>query len=309
MRTTGYIKLPRSIQAASWYRKPACRLVALHLLLEASYRDEADEELGIVEVGSYRTSVRQLATEIGISVQSVRTALDTHKASGFVEVEAIANGGRADGLSMVIRWENYTSLRDSNIMLNNTRTNTRGNTRSTFVTDETTINYNDEKFLLTHGLTHGLTHNNKENINNTHTEYNYPGRILKARARETHAYTREVRELEQWMAQYTPDFLAMEIPLTPQRMAEMIATYPMADIQRLLATAWSKGACSRHRSAWQAFKSFARNDRELKAPTGEKLYTYAEVCDYVTRFNIRQEEAFEMVPARAGEKPKWRRIA
>jgi hypothetical protein len=111
------------------------------------------------------------------------------------------------------------------------------------------------------------------------------------------------------MAQYTPDFLAMEIPLSPQRMAEMIATYPMADIQRLLATAWSKGACSRHRSAWQAFKSYARNDRELKATTGEKLYTYAEVCDYVAKFNIRQEDAFEIVPAPAGEKPKWRRIA
>ena len=309
MRTQGYIKLPRSIQAENWFRKPACRLVALHLLLEASYRDEADEEQRIVEVGSYRTSVRQLATEIGISVQSVRTALDTLKASGFVEVEAIANGGRADGLSMVIRWENYTSLRDSNIMLNNTRANTRGNTRSTFVTDETTINYNDEKFLLTHGLTHGLTHNNKENINNTHTGYNYPGRILKAGACEAHAYTREVRELEQWMAQYTPDFLAMEIPLSPQRMAEMIATYPMADIQRLLATAWSKGACSRHRSAWQAFKSYARNDRELKATSGEKLYTYAEVCDYVTKYNVRQEDAFEIVPAPAGEKPKWRKIA
>lgn len=304
MRTTGYIKLPRSIQAESWYRKPACRLVALHLLLECSYREEAS-----ADVGSLRSSVRQLATEIGISVQSVRTALDTLKASGFVEVKTIENGGRADGLAMVIRWDVFTSLRDGDIMLNNTRTNTRANTRDTLVSAESSGNYNDEKFLLTHGLTHGLTHNNKEIINNTHTGYYNPGKRLKAGAREAHAYTREVRELEQWMAQYTPDFLAMEIPLSPQRMAEMIATYPMADIQRLLATAWSKGACSRHRSAWQAFKSYARNDRELKATTGEKLYTYAEMCDYVSRYNVRQEDHFVIVPAPAGEKPKWRRIA
>ncbi len=309
MRTKGYIKLPRAIQAESWYRKPACRLVALHLLLEASYRDEADEDLGVVEVGTLRSSVRQLAIEVGISVQSLRTALDTLKASGFVEVKAIENGGRADGLTMVVRWDKYTSLRDDNIMLNNSRTNSRTNTRSAFVTAENSGNYSDEKKLLTHGLTHGLTHNKEEIINNTHTGYYNPGKILKAGAREAQAYTREVHELEQWIALYTPDFLAMEIPLSPKRMAEMISTYPMPDIQRLLATAWSKGACSRHRSAWQAFKSFARNDRELKATTGEKLYTYAEMCDYVARYGVRQEDAFSIVPQPNGEKPKWRRNA
>ena len=190
-------------------------------------------------------------------------------------------------------------------MLNNALTNAPTNAPDTLASGIISSGCEDEKKLLTHSL----THINKEIVNNTHTGYNYPGKILKAGACEAHAYTREVRELEQWMAQYTPDFLAMEIPLSPQRMAEMIATYPMSDIQRLLATAWSKGACSRHRSAWQAFKSYARNDRELKATTGEKLYTYAEVCDYVAKFNIRQEDAFEIVPAPAGEKPKWRRIA
>ena len=268
--------------------------------------------MGVVEVGTLRTSVRQLAVEIGISVQSLRTALDTLKASGFVEVKAIENGGRADGLTMVVRWGEYTSLRDDNIMLNNTRTNTRTNTRDTFATAENSGDYSDEKKLLTHGLTHGLTHNNKEIINNTHTGYyNNPDITKSAGAREAqaHAYTREVRELEQWIALNTPDFLAMEIPFSPQRMAEMIAAYPISDIQRLLATAWSKGACSRHRSAWQAFKSFARNDRELKATTGEKLYTYAEMCDYVSRYNVRQEDYFVIVPMGGGEKPKWRRIA
>lgn len=116
-----------------------------------------------------------------------------------------------------------------------------------------------------------------------------------------------MRELEQWIAQNTPDFLAMEIPLSAQRMAEMIATYPMADIQRLLATAWSKGACSCHRSAWQAFKSYARNDRELKATTGEKLYTYDEMCDYIHRYGGNSAEQFAIVPQPTG-KPRWRKI-
>lgn len=97
--------------------------------MECSYREEALADVGVVEVGTFRSSVRQLAVEIGISVQSVRTALDTLKASGFVEVRAIENGGRADGLTMVIRWDVFTSLRDDNIMLNNTRTNTRTNTQ------------------------------------------------------------------------------------------------------------------------------------------------------------------------------------
>lgn len=300
MRTTGYIKLPRSIQAESWYRKPACRLVALHLLLECSYRASEGVEAGVLT-----TSVRSLADEIGISYQECRTAISTLEASGFLAVQAVQ--GR--GVALQLRWQDFISLRDGNIMLNNAPTNAPTNALDTFASSIISSGCEDEKKLLTHSLTHSLTHINKEILNNTHTGYNYPGRILKAGACEAHAYTREVRELEQWMAQYTPDFLAMEIPLSPQRMAEMIATYPMADIQRLLATAWSKGACSRHRSAWQAFKSYARNDRELKATAGEKLYTYAEVCDYVAKFNIRQEDAFEIVPAPAGEKPKWRRIA
>lgn len=300
MRTTGYIKLPRSIQAANWYRKPACRLVALHLLLECSYRASDGVEAGVLT-----TSVRSLANEIGISYQECRTAISTLEASGFLAMQAV----QGKGVALQLRWQNFISLRDGDIMLNNAPTNAPTNALDTLASGIISSSCEDEKKLLTHSLTHSLTHINKEILNNTHTGYNYPGSILKAGAREAHAYTREVRELEQWMAQYTPDFLAMEIPLSPQRMAEMIATYPMADIQRLLATAWSKGACSRHRSAWQAFKSYARNDRELKATTGEKLYTYAEVCDYVAKFNIRQEDAFEIVPAPAGEKPKWRRIA
>ena len=300
MRTTGYIKLPRSIQAESWYCKPACRLVALHLLLECSYRTSEGVEAGVLT-----TSVRSLANEIGISYQECRTAISTLEASGFLAVQAV----QGKGVALQLSWQDFISLRDGNIMLNNAPTNALTNALDTLASGIISSGCEDEKKLLTHSLTHSLTHINKEILSNTHTGYNYPGKILKAGAREAHAYTREVRELEQWMAQYTPDFLAMEIPLSPQRMAEMIATYPMADIQRLLATAWSKGACSRHRSAWQAFKSYARNDRELKATSGEKLYTYAEVCDYVAKFNIRQEDAFEIVPAPAGEKPKWRRIA
>lgn len=298
MRTKGYIKLPRAIQEESWYRKPACRLLALHLLMEASYREESSADGGAVEVGTLRSSVRRLAAEIGISVQSVRAALDTLKASGFVEVKSVMNGGRAEGLVLVIRWQEYVSLRDNNIMLNNTRSNTR----STFATCENTSCYSDEKKLPTHGATHDI----KEIINNTHTRIYYPGSYKNAG--EADAHTREVQELEQWMSLYTPDFLAMEIPLSLSRIEQMVKEYAMDDIKRLLATAWSKGACQRHRSAWQAFKSFARNDRELKATTGEQLYAYAEVCDYVSRYGVRQDDAFVIVPQPNGKKPKWRRI-
>jgi hypothetical protein len=109
-----------------------------------------------------------------------------------------------------------------------------------------------------------------------------------------------------WMAKYTPEILQMEIPLSPARIEQMLDKYSAEDIKDILGQMWSKRAYLRHRSAWQAFKSFARNDNQLKT-TGERLYSYEEMCDYLAKFRCKQEEAFQIVPQVSG-RPLWRKI-
>ena len=97
-----------------------------------------------------------------------------------------------------------------------------------------------------------------------------------------------------------PDFYAMPQPFTPPQLREMIERYPMTDIQRLLITAWSKGACASHRVAYAAFRSFADNDRILLARTredkaAEELYTYDQMCDFVWKNRVQQEKYFQPV--------------
>ena len=121
-------------------------------------------------------------------------------------------------------------------------------------------------------------------------------------------HTQGVSILLEWMARYTPELLQMEIPISPERIEQMLEKYPVEVIKDILGQAWSKRAYTRHRSAWQMFKSFARNDRYLQEPQQEKLYSYDEVCDYVARFRCKQEDVFQIVPQATGL-PKWRKIA
>lgn len=296
----GYIKLPRTLKAQKWYHKPSCRLVALHLLLECSYRATEDVDAGVL-----LASVRSLAEEIGISYQECRTAISTLEASGFLATKAIQ--GR--GIALLVTWQDFTSLRDGNIMLNNAPTNAPTNALTTFASNECSASCNDEKKLLTHSLTHSLTHIIKENNNNTHTRI-YNNLVNTKSARATHTYAQGVGELMEWMARYTPEILQMEIPLSADRIEQMLEKYTVEDIESILGQMWSKRAYLHHRSAWQAFKSYARNDRQLAerhTATTERLYTYDEVCDYVAKYRVDQSRAFEMVPQPNG-KPKWRRI-
>ena len=143
--------------------------------------------------------------------------------------------------------------------------------------------------------------------NNTHTGiYNNLVDTKSARVAHTHMHTQGVMLLE-WMACYTPELLQMEIPLSFERIEQMLERYPVEVIKDILGQAWSKRAYTRHRSAWQMFKSFARNDRYLQEPQQEKLYSYDEVCDYVARFRCKQEDVFQIVPQATGL-PKWRKI-
>lgn len=80
MANEGYIKLYRKMMKWGWYTDTNAKCVFLHLLLLAQY--EACFYRGVkLEVGQAVTSIREIATQTGISVRSVRTAIEHLKST------------------------------------------------------------------------------------------------------------------------------------------------------------------------------------------------------------------------------------
>lgn len=85
MRTplNGFISLHRKMLNWGWYDDTNTKVVFIHLLLVANFTD--NEWHGIkVPRGSVITSVRSLATELKLSDQKVRTALEHLKSTGEI---------------------------------------------------------------------------------------------------------------------------------------------------------------------------------------------------------------------------------
>ena len=321
MNKFGYIKLPRSISVL----KGSKRWLLAHICSEAAYCTTEHPACGKIERGELVTSRNQLAEDVGLTPMQVRHALESLESLGYITVEAAARYTK-----IAITWPDFVQLRDSDIMLNNQSSNQVNNQTSnqmaTSASVEDSARYSDSAErhaqsvtkAVTQSVTQSVTNNsinNKEN-NNTHTSSIYPVRDLKsAPARECapvcaydalqRAFTPEapspvVSELQEWIMRNVPDFYAMPQPVTAPQLRRMIERYPMADIQRLLITAWSKGACASHRVAYAAFRSFADNDRILLARTredkpAEELYTYDQMCDFVWKNRVQQEKYFQPV--------------
>lgn len=70
-----------------WYCDQNVRLVFLHLLLKANYRD--NKWCGIIILrGQFITSISRLAKEIGLSNQQTRTAIDKLKLTGEITIKS-----------------------------------------------------------------------------------------------------------------------------------------------------------------------------------------------------------------------------
>ena len=309
MNKYGYIKLPRSISAL----KGSKRWLLAHICSEAAYCTTEHPACGKIERGELVTSRNQLAEDVGLTPMQVRHALESLESLGYIAVEAAARYTK-----ITVTWPDFVQLRDNDIMLNNQSSNQVSNQTSnqvtTFASVEDSARYEDsvERHAqsVTKAVTKAVTNNsiNNNKTINTHTSSIYnPGITKSAPAREcapasAYASTQpaEVVELQEWIMRNAPDFYAMPQPFTPPQLREMIERYPMTDIQRLLITAWSKGACASHRVAYAAFRSFADNDRILLArnredKAAEKLYTYEEMADFVWRNGVASGKYFRPV--------------
>lgn len=125
MASDGYIKLYRKMIDWGWYDDPAVKCVFLHLLLTAQY--EPCYYRGIqLDTGQVVTSIRELASKTGVSVQAVRTAITKLKSTQEITQQA-------HGKYSVFAINQYTKYQMSNTQSNMQSTHEQhaSNTRAT----------------------------------------------------------------------------------------------------------------------------------------------------------------------------------
>jgi hypothetical protein len=111
----GFILLHRKFLKWEWYSNINDRLVFIHCLLSANWEDGWFEGVKIPR-GSFATSYKNLAKEIGISVQSLRTSLEHLKSTSNITHET-------NRQFSIITINNYNKYQIDNIQTNKRLTN------------------------------------------------------------------------------------------------------------------------------------------------------------------------------------------
>ena len=87
----GYIKLHRQILDWEWYSDVNTKLVFIHILLKANFKDMLWKGISIKR-GQLFTSTSHLSSEIGISEKQIRSALKKLKNTKEIDVEGASHG-------------------------------------------------------------------------------------------------------------------------------------------------------------------------------------------------------------------------
>ncbi len=85
----GFVPVPKCIQAAPWYGKPAM-IVWLHVYVNVRYTAGKLSGVDLAE-GEMLGSVQQIATATGLTVKTVRVAIETLKAAGDITTRTAAS--------------------------------------------------------------------------------------------------------------------------------------------------------------------------------------------------------------------------
>lgn len=79
----GFVKLSREILEWEWYTQPTVSRVYFHLLLKANYEPKRWRGISVGR-GQLITSLAHLSTDLDLSVQQIRTALDKLEKSNYI---------------------------------------------------------------------------------------------------------------------------------------------------------------------------------------------------------------------------------
>ena len=88
---SGWIKLHRSIRDWEWYDDLNVRLTFLHCLVEANFKDKNFKGT-LFPRGSFPCGRDQLAKDIGITTQQLRTAFSKLKSTGEITTKTTSKG-------------------------------------------------------------------------------------------------------------------------------------------------------------------------------------------------------------------------
>lgn len=124
----GYIKLFRKMTKWEWYKDTNTKVVFLHLLLTANHKTDTWQGI-TVHPGQKVTSIRHLANEIGISVRSVRTALEHLKATHEVTQETTQGATHKCTIITVENWSDYQVAQNTNDTQTDTQTDMRNDNK------------------------------------------------------------------------------------------------------------------------------------------------------------------------------------
>ena len=140
----GYIKLYRSVLTWDWYDNPNAFRLFIHLLLTVNWKD-GKWHGEVIKRGQRLTSVSKLAAELGISTQSIRTAIKRLISTGEITTKATNKWT----LITVENYEKYQSFTDeltSNLTSNATSGQQTTNKQLTTNEKEKEI----KEFILNH---------------------------------------------------------------------------------------------------------------------------------------------------------------
>tara|TARA_R110000765_G_scaffold171343_2_gene276236 strand:- start:435 stop:1082 length:648 start_codon:yes stop_codon:yes gene_type:complete len=79
----GFVKLSRDILQWEWYTQPTVSRVYFHLLLKANYEPKRWRGI-LVNRGQLITSLAHLSTDLDLSIQQIRTALDKLEKTNYI---------------------------------------------------------------------------------------------------------------------------------------------------------------------------------------------------------------------------------
>lgn len=103
----GYIKLDRKMLDWGWYDDANTKVVFLHLLLTANWK-EREYHGQTIEVGQAIFGVNSLAEQLGLSVRNVRTALDHLKSTGEITIKTT----NKFSVATLVNWAKYQLQED-----------------------------------------------------------------------------------------------------------------------------------------------------------------------------------------------------
>ena len=101
----GFIQLHRSLLEWEWYDDNNTKILFLHCLLKANYKDK-NYRGKTISRGSFITGRDILANELGLSVQQVRTSLTKLKSTNEITIKSSAQGTVIE----VVKYNDYQQV-------------------------------------------------------------------------------------------------------------------------------------------------------------------------------------------------------